>query len=172
MIRFFSFFVFLLLGCAGCMSFDYVGQSFDPRPDSSPVTIFEKRREIPPDTYRIIGRGTLTGPTRYDSYDRSQKMRTIARDHGADAVCIVSTRIFPVGYYPQLKGEFSDPSSAGANIDGTDDVGEPLQTDSFGEKELPVRRKKKVRYDFEVKLLLLKKTGDFDEEMKTRKGFL
>ena len=172
MARFYSAFLFLLLCCAGCMSFDYVGQTFDPRPDSSPVVIFEKRREIPPDTYRIIGRGTLSGPARYDSYDRSQKMRTIARERGADAVCVVRTRIFPVGSYPQMKGEFPGPSSVGANVDGTDEVGEPLKTDSFGETEIRFRRKKKVRYDFEIRLLLLKKISDFDEAMKTRKGFL
>ncbi|MBQ7695115.1 MAG: hypothetical protein IJT50_08320 [Lentisphaeria bacterium] len=173
MIRFFSFFGFLLLCCTGCMNFDYVGQKFDPRPDSSPVTFFEEREKIPPDTYRIIGRGTLTGPARYDSYDRRQKMCSVARERGADAVCIVDTRIIPVGYYPQAKGEFAGPSTISTNRESTDEIGEPLQTDSFGEKDDGSRsRKKRVRYDFEIKLLLLKKSADFDEAMKTRKGFL
>ena len=172
MIRFVSAFLFLLLCCAGCMSFDYVGQTFDPRPDAAPVTVFRGRRTIPPDTYRIIGRGILTGSSRIDGYDRIQKMRTAARERGADAVCIVASRNVQVGFYPRFEGEFAEPSTIKANRDGTNAVGEPLQTDSFGEKSVEVRRENRDRYDFEIKVLLLKKREDFDEAMKTRKGFL
>lgn len=173
MIRFFSVFLFLLLCCAGCMSFDYVGQTFDPRPDSSPVTFFEERGKIPPDAYRIIGRGTLTGPARYDSYDRRQKMCSLARERGADAVCLVSSRTVQVGFYPRPRGEFAGPSAINANRSGTDDIGEPLGTDSFGENDdVSGSRGKRARHDFEIRLLLLKKRADFDEAMKTRKGFL
>ena len=172
MIRCFFAFLFLLLCCAGCMSFDYVGQSFDPRPDSSPVAFFEGRQEIPPDTYRIIGRGTLTGSSEIDGFDRKQKMRDIARERGADAVCIVGTQTLPVGFYPRAKGEFAPPSTINANRDGTNDVGEPWQSDSFGEESVSSSGENRARYNFEIKLLLLKKTGDFEKEMKTRKGFL
>ena len=172
MIRCFSAFLFLLLCCAGCMSFDYVGQSFDPRPDSSPVAFFEGRQEIPPDTYRIIGRGTLTGSSEIDGYDRTLKMRSVARERGADAVCIVGTRTFPVGIYPRAKGEFAAPATVNANRDGTDAVGEPWQSDSFGEKRVSSHGENRARYNFEIKLLLLKKNEDFEKAMKTRKGFL
>ena len=172
MIRFVFFFLFLLLCCAGCMSFDYVGQKFDPRPDSSPVVFFKGRKEIPPDTYRIIGRGILTGSSRIDSFDRTQKMRTVARERGADAVCIVAARMVPVGFYPRSDGEFEEPAAFSNFADRTDAVGEMRETDSFGEKSLLVERKERDRYDFEIKLLLLKKRKDFDEAMKTRKGFL
>lgn len=172
MIRCFSAFLFLLLCCAGCMSFDYVGQTFDPRPDSSPVAFFEGRQEIPPDTYRIIGRGTLTGSSETDGYDRTQKMREVARERGADAVCIVGTRNFQVGVYPKAKGEFAAPSTVSANRDGTNAVGEPWQSDSFGEKRVSGSGESRARYNFEIKLLLLKKNEDFEKAMKTRKGFL
>ena len=172
MIRCFSAFLFLLLCGAGCMSFDYVGQSFDPRPDSSPVAFFDGRQEIPPDAYRIIGRGTLTGSDRIDGYDRTQKMRVIARERGADAVCIVGRRIVPAGFYPRAEGEFAQPSTVSANRDGTDAVGAAWQTDSFGEKSISSDGENRARFDFEIKLLLLKKKGDFEEAMKTRKGFL
>jgi len=171
MIRLSSVFLFLLLCCAGCMSFDYVGQSFDPRPDSAPVTFFEGRESVPPDAYRIIGRGTLTGPDRTHGYDRAEKMRDIARARGADAVCIIGTRIFPVGLYPRADGEFAGPATAAAG-DETDDIGEEWQTDSFGEKNISSRGENRVRYNFETRLLLLKKREDFDKAMKTRKGFL
>lgn len=172
MIRRFSAFLFLLLCCAGCMSFDYVGQSFDPRPDSSPVTFFEGRDEIPPDAYRIIGRGTLTGSDRIHGFDRADKMRAIARERGADAVCIISTRVFPVGLYPRADGEFAGPSTTSGGKDDTDALGEAWETDSFGEKRVSSSGESRVRYNFETRLLLLKKRDDFEKALKTRKGFL
>ena len=39
--------VFLLTLVAGCMNFDYVGQSFAPHSESVPVTFYENRAAIP-----------------------------------------------------------------------------------------------------------------------------
>ena len=77
-----------------------------------------------------------------------------------------------VGLYPKAEGEFAPPSTISANRDGTDAVGAPWQTDSFGEKSISSSGENRARYDFEIKLLLLKKREDFDKAMKTRKGFL
>ena len=162
----------VLLCCGGCMSFDYVGQKFDPKPDSAPVTFFEGRENIPPDTYRIIGRGVLSGSAKCDDYDRKSEMRAVARKYGADAVCVIDSRIFPVGLYPRANGEFAPPASATADVDDLDFKGEPWQTDSFGEVEVPSNGEVRTRNNFEVRVLLLKNNRDFEEAMNTRKGFL
>ena len=113
----------LLVFFAGCMNFDYVGQSFAPKSESAVVNIFNGREKIPADQYRIIGRGTLTGPLSTDEYDRMAELRAVARKHGADAVCIVSATTKAVGYYPQSNGAFAPPISASVAPERT--VGSP-----------------------------------------------
>lgn len=161
----------LLVFFAGCMNFDYVGQSFAPKSESAVVNIFNGREKIPADQYRIIGRGTLTGPLSTDEYDRMAELRAVARKHGADAVCIVSATTKAVGYYPQSKGAFAPPISASANADNLNTRGEAWEMDSFGQIQT-LNGKEKVRYDFVINTLLLKKISDFNTEMKERPSFL
>lgn len=161
----------LLLLLAGCMSFDYVGQSFAPKSDSAVVTVFKGRAQIPADTYRIIGRGTLTGPASEDDYDRLAALREEARKHGADAICIVESSVKAAGYYPRSDGAFAPPLSARVNADNLNSRGEAWEIDSFG-KVQTLNSKEKVRYTFETKCIFLKKSSDFNEEMKERTPFL
>ena len=156
---------------SGCMSFDYVGQSFTPRSESAPVSFFQGRDRIPADQYRIIGRGCLRGPQDTDLYDRNVKLREEAREKGADAVCIVSTEVKAAGIYPQAAGEFPGPLAAGSNVDNLSPANTPWEVDSYGEMRT-LKSKEKVRYVFETKVLFLKKTADFDAEMKKRPALL
>ena len=156
---------------AGCMNFDYVGQSFAPKSESAVVNIFNGREKIPADHYRIIGRGTLTGPLSTDEYDRMAELRAAARKHGADAVCIVSAATKAVGHYPRSTGAFAPPISASANTDNLNTRGEAWQMDSFGQVQTLTGREK-VRYDFVLRILLLKDTADFNAEMKERTPIL
>ena len=164
-------FLFLLTLFAGCMSFDYVGQSFAPKAESAAVTIFNGRTQIPADEFRIIGRGTLTGANSNDEYDRLAALREEARKHGADAVCIVDTAVKAVGYFPRSEGAFAPPLSASVNVDNLNSRGETWETDSFGQVST-LNTREKVRYNFEIKCLFLKKSGDFNKEMKERTPFL
>jgi hypothetical protein len=161
----------LLVFLAGCMNFDYVGQSFAPKSESAVVNIFNGREKLPADKYRIIGRGTLTGPLSTDEYDRLAELRSLARKHGADAVCILSAGTKAVGYYPQSKGAFAPPLSSSANVDNLNSRGEAWQMDSFGQVQTLTGREK-VRYDFVLRILLLKDTADFNAEMKERTPIL
>lgn len=158
----------LLLFFCGCMSFDYVGQSFRERPEGSVVELFESRKLIPADKFRIIGRGVLAGPDDIDKYDRVVKLKTEARKHGADAVCIVSETKKLAGLYPRSQGEFASPMSPGANKINLDEHGNTWSNDSFDEKEVKLAGEKKFRKEFEIKVLFLKKIADFEAEMKKR----
>lgn len=155
---------------AGCMSFDYVGQSFAPLNDSAPVNLYKERSQIPADQYRIIGRAVLSGPNTTDLYDREAKLRQEARAHGADAVCITGSRVIAAGLYPSSSGAFAPPLSASGNADNLDSAGRAWESDSFG-KVQTLNSRKKVRYTFETKVIFLKKTGDFNREMKSRPSF-
>ena len=156
---------------AGCMSFDYVGQSFAPRTESSPVNIFTGRETLPADRYRIIGRGVLSGPNSVDEYDRLAELRSEARKHGADAVCIVGTQVKAAGLYPRSTGFFAPPLAASDNVDNLSTQNNAWETDSFGQIQT-LNSKEKVRYTFETKVLFLKKSADFNKEMKSRPSFL
>lgn len=160
-----------LLCFSGCMSFDYVGQSFTPRSKSAPVNIIQGRDSIPAGAFRIIGRGTLTGPQDTDLYDRSARLREEARSRGADAVCIVSTSVRAAGVYPRSSDEFSAPLAPSANRDNLSPANTPWETDSFGQMKT-LKSSDKVRYVFETKVIFLKKTADFNAEMKKRSSFL
>ena len=159
--------IFLLTLVAGCMNFDYVGQSFAPHSESVPVTFYENRAAIPRDTYRIIGRGILSGPENVDGYDIMAELRFQARKHGADAVCTVSTVKKQVGIFPAVGDDFSEPLSPGANRGNLSPSGTPWQTTSFGETPT-LKSQEAKRYEFETKVIFLKKIDRFDAEMKSR----
>ena len=54
-------FLLVAFAAAGCLKFDYTGQSFEPLSDSSPVAVFKDKAAVPAGDYRIIGRGVLSG---------------------------------------------------------------------------------------------------------------
>lgn len=160
-------FLLILLTLSGCMSFNYVGQKFSPLPQSEIVTVFEGRAKIPADKFRIIGRGTLTGPWETDRYDRMAELRAQARKYGADALCIVENKRVEAGFYPQDNGTFAPPLSAQANKDNLSNRGTAWENDSFGQIHT-LREEKKRRYEFEIKVLFLKNQAAFDREMEKR----
>ena len=153
----------------GCMNFDYVGQHFPARPESAPVTVFGSRQAMPAGKFRIIGRGVLKGPADIDKYDRISKLKEEARKCGADAFCTVSEKIVTVGLYPRSGGEFASPMSADSNKINLSGSGTPWSNDSFDEQSVDMRGEKQSRKEFEIKVLFLKKTSDFDAEMKKRR---
>ena len=123
---------------AGCTSFDYVGRSFAPLPENAPVALFRDRDTMAEGKYAMIGRGVLTAPERYDRYDIEERLRELAREHGADAVLIVKIRkIFRSFNIPEGNSGFAGPSSPGANPTSSAPDGQPLAENSFGQQVEP-----------------------------------
>ena len=156
---------------AGCMSFDYVGQSFPAGSESKVITVFKERAGIPADKYRIIGRGVLTGPGSTDEYDRIAELRKQAREHGADAFCIVKHSVKAVGVYPRTGGTFAPPLSVSSNRDNLDPQGVAWQSDSFGQVTT-VKGEQKSRFEFRTEVIFFKENAGFEAEMKKRTPFL
>jgi len=123
---------------AGCTSFDYVGRSFAPRPEDAQVSIFRERNAMEEGKYAMMGRGVLTAPDHYDRYDVDERLRELAREHGADAVLIVSSRSILRSFnVPEGRSGFAGPVSRSANPTNSAPDGQPLEENSFGEQVSP-----------------------------------
>ena len=140
----FSRFARLILGgvlpalVAGCTSFDYVGRSFAPRPESARVAIFRDRSAMAEGKYTMMGRGVLTAPESYDRYDVEERLGELAREHGADAVLIVKTRtVFRSFNVPEGRSGFASPSAISVNPTNSAPDGRPLEENSFGRQVDP-----------------------------------
>ena len=172
--RFFcNMLLFLLIAfcAAGCLKFDYTGQSFEPLSESAPVAVFNDRGAVPAGTYRIIGRGVLSGSNEIDTYDRMSELRSQARKHGADAICLGGTVNKAAGVFPAGSDNFGEPLAASSNRGNLDPTGKTWAMNTFGEMA-PLKNQEEVRYEFETKVLFLKKIDKFDEEMKKRPPLL
>lgn len=158
-----------LLFLVGCMSFDYVGQSFAPKGESAPVNIIYGRNRIPAEKYRIIGRGILKSPGTMDHYDSEVRLRNEARARGADAVCVISTVTRSrSGFSDQEQGAFAPP--AAGRKDPQRSRNTPWDPKSSG--TTLTQNSQNPRVTVEKKVIFLKKTSDFNAEMKDRSSFL
>ncbi|WP_294506227.1 hypothetical protein [uncultured Victivallis sp.] len=159
----------LLTGCvalfcvAGCIDFEYVGREFEPTPISDPVTYYVNREQLPPGEFRIMGRAEISAPDGTDGYDIQELLLEKARAFGADAVCLVSARKVPVGYYPREEvnqgPQFPlDP----ANVDFPG-APEPLAAElqEFGQPQT-LSSTMGTRLEVEVKALFLKKKTELE----------
>lgn len=164
-------FLLVAFAAAGCLKFDYTGQSFEPLSDSSPVAVFKDKAAVPAGDYRIIGRGVLSGSNEIDSYDRMAELRAQARKHGADAICLLGTRNKLVGVFPAGGDNFGEPLSAISNRGNVDPSGKTWAMSSFGVMA-PLKNQEEQRYEFEMQVLFLKKSTKFDAEMKKRPALL
>lgn len=151
----------LLLVFAGCISADYVGQSFPALPEDQPVMIFSREVPAPDNTYRAIGRVTLTAPDGSSQSPIREKLSEIARTHGAEAVEIVEFKRVETGVGA------SEPATAGMpdwSKDNRNAGGAFIYSNSFGEKaSLSTPRK---FYEVQVKALLLVPNGKFNSMME------
>ena len=128
----------VLAFAAGCTSFDYVGRSFAPRPEEAQVSLFRERNAMEEGKYAMMGRGVLTAPEHYDRYDIDERLRELAREHGADAVLIVSSRTILRSFnVPEGRSGFAGPVSRSANPTNSAPDGQPLAENSFREQLSP-----------------------------------
>ncbi len=159
----------LLAGAAltGCISADYVGQSFPELPPGTYIAYFDEDRELPDDTYKMIGQVRLTGKDSVSKRDFRDKLMALAEKHGADAVKVTrSVSVLTEDYVESIGNSDYEPTSdsglAGDGIGGTS-IG------SFGEP-LPARRVEIKRRKTVIDAKLLVRTNRFDAMMAKRRA--
>ena len=141
-----------LLAAAGCINIEYVGQSFPPLPESTPVLIFSPESPAPEKGYRIIGRAIVTAPDNKGAGVMRPELAKLAREHGADAVNIVAYNRIRLGTAAPDSGRLQ-PNNW--NKDGRNAGGAYIYTNSFGEPaELSKPGKAIYEQQFKVQLLV------------------
>ena len=158
--------VSVAVAVSGCMSFDYVGQSFAETPDSVPVEVFRNRSELPPGRYKVIGRGVLTAPDGVDSYDIDEKLIEEAREHGADAVCIVGVEAIQAGTFRTQDNPFIGPSSASSNPANLTPDGAPIQVNTYG--GVTEMGEEHHRIELQIRVLMLKNRNTLEKILAER----
>lgn len=145
-----------LLGfLTGCMNFDYVGQKFEPIPDSQNVDYFVNRNMVPPGKFQIIGRAVVTGPNGIDTFDIQELLLEKARSYGANAVVITGVMRENVGLFERSEESFyranrdTSPISLGPN-------GESISIDTLGKSGVPLRGETRSREQIKLQALFLK----------------
>ena len=151
---------------AGCVNVDYVGQTFPPIPEGTPVEFFASRDEIQPGKYRIIGRGVVTTMRRLDKYDIREILIGEARKRGADAVVLVGQKRVRRGVYerePDVAAVDTSPATHASNIKPG---GEPLEI-SLDRSET-LEGEHHYRIELELRVLFLKTREDLEQELARR----
>ena len=82
--------VFALL--PACVNIQYDGTSAEPLPESEPVGLYFSADQIPVKTYDVLGEATATAGEAYSATEVETKLRSFAREHGANAVLIVDIK--------------------------------------------------------------------------------
>ncbi len=82
----------VLLGLNACINIQYDGISEAPIPDSERVELYFSAEQIPVKDYKVLGEATATAGTTYTATDVEAKLRSFARDRGANAVLIVDIK--------------------------------------------------------------------------------
>lgn len=156
----------LSLLLSGCVNVDYVGQTFAPIPEGTPVAYFGSRDEIRPGRYRIIGRGVITTTRRLDKYDIQEILIDEARKRGADAVVLVSHKRVRRGVYerePDVAAVDTSPATKSGNVKPG---GEPL--DISLDRSETLEGEHHYRIELELRVLFLKTREDLEQELARR----
>ena len=124
----------LLLAAAGvlsgCMSVDYVGQTFPALSAADSIEVFSPGNPMPASGYRVMGRAELVAPPRTRITDIRQRLIELAREKGAEAVNIVSFRKVQVGFWASDNGPGSMPDYY---RDPRNEGGRFIYSNSFGD---------------------------------------
>jgi hypothetical protein len=136
---------------SGCMSVDYVGQTFPALPATDAIEVFSPENPMPVSGYRIMGRVELVAPPRTKGTAIRQRLIELAREKGAEAVNIVSFRKVQVGFWASDSGPGEMPNY---EHDPRNGGGRFLYSNSFGNPvTLPTGRQ--AMYDSCVQAQLL-----------------
>jgi len=130
---FFALWLMLLAGAflAGCMEFEYTGREFSSLAGVRMTKFFEKKDDLPPGVYEIIGRAKIIAPDSCDREDIREKLLKEASRRGADAVCLVSVSRIQVGLF-ESDGQFGGPSERMMNPHNLRPDGSPIRENMAG----------------------------------------
>ena len=124
----------LLLAAAGvlsgCMSVEYVGQTFPALDATNSIEVFSPENPMPASGYRVMGRAELVAPPRTRVAAIRQRLIELAREKGAEAVNIVSFRKVQVGFWAGDNGPGSMPDYY---RDPRNEGGRFVYSNSFGD---------------------------------------
>ena len=94
----------LLLSAAGCVSYEYKGESGGE--PTTAVAVFMNSAKIRR-TYQVLGEATVSGDYHEVSRDRLMgKLISEAEKNGADAVLVVEQQVLPYGSSGSAQGRF------------------------------------------------------------------
>lgn len=152
----------------GCVSIEYVGQTFEPLPTGTFVRVFDTPKAVPEGEFKPIGRVELTAPDGMDWPVLREKLQKKAAEVGADAIELVGATKYQVG----ASRELSVPAAMTYDLSRANQSfapdGSRIGTDSFGR---PVSVSPGVRdaYEIVIQARFLIKIERFDKIMKQRR---
>jgi hypothetical protein len=161
----------IMLMClgSGCMQFDYVGQKLTPLKEGQPVAFYNSKDDVPPDTYKIIGRAAITAPDGTNTEDVKAKLLEKARAFGADAIEVVLFKRVKTGevIIPQYDTYGDGPVGSWAATSNRQD-GTPIYTDTFV-NTTPLKTTAVEQYEIRAKVLFLATKEKFKKTMEKYK---
>ena len=119
-----------LLLMYGCMSVDYVGQSFPALAENETVKIYSQTAPMPDGEFQAIGRVLIEAPDGTTQGDVYEELTSLARKHGADAVNILDYKRVRIG---TVAAEANAIPRVGWNRDGRNSGGAYIYSNYFGE---------------------------------------
>jgi len=169
------FIVGVVMVFSGCTQFDYVGQKLAPLQPEQPVAFYNSKEEVPPDTYRILGRAVITAPDGTNTEEVKAKLLEKAREYGADAIEVVLFKRVKTGEVTipvneQYEGTVGSWAVTSNRPDGT-----PIYTDTFV-NTVPLKTNTLIQYEIRAKVLFLadkkKLKKSIEKYKKDRKSYL
>ena len=118
-----------LLLMYGCMSVDYVGQSFPALTEKDSVKLYWSTAQVPEDTYQVIGRVMIDAPDGTTQSDVADELIELARKHGAEAVNILEYKRINIG---KVAAVAEQPHRVGWNRDDRNSGGAYIYSNYFG----------------------------------------
>ncbi len=150
-----------LLALTGCIDIDYVGQTYEADP-ARQVLWYNSEMEVPPDTYKIVGRATASCGSDRTNDDVRYALLDEAARRGVDAIQVVKTQLKTVKSTSVNDSGFAQ---FGSNQRDSMRVGVWTPYDSFGQPTSRNVRDVSVQR-FEAQVLFLVKTKRYEEAMK------
>lgn len=156
--------VLFVMLVSGCISIDYVGQTYPEADSKEPLPFYTDAKEVPADTYKVIGRATATAPDGYSSEDIKQDLLSKARDCGADAVQVVDFKRVLVSRQKTPDSDFYNDGPTGSwGKYGKRADGSSVQVNVAGREE-PLRDKVYNKYELVARVLFLRLNSRFIED--------
>lgn len=160
---------------SGCIQFDYVGQKLAPLQPDQMVAFYNSKEDVPPNTYRVLGRAVVTAPDGTNTQDVKEELMQKAREYGADAIEVILFKRVKTGEIVTPKNEqYEGPVGSWSTTSNRPD-GTPIYTDSFVDT-VPLKTHTIIQYEIRAKVLFLadkkKLKKSIEKYKKERKSYL